>query len=71
MTVQLRTKHHLKFIRLKGGCTGSPESTLVKIHIVGNHMSRLINLFVMDIFQSGKPGTIRESNHASGVSKAY
>ena len=34
--------HHLDFLSLKGGCTGSSESTLVKSHIVGNHMSRLI-----------------------------
>ena len=31
MTVELLTKHHLKFLILKGGCTGSPESTLVKL----------------------------------------
>ena len=35
-------EHHLDFLSLKGGCTGSSESTLVKSHIVGNHMSRLI-----------------------------
>ena len=38
MTVKLLTKPHLRFLSLKGGCTGSSESTLVKI----NHMSRLI-----------------------------
>ena len=38
MTVKLLTEHHLEFLSLKGGCTGSSESTLVKIlHIVGNH----------------------------------
>ena len=30
MTVKLLTKHHLEFLSLKGGCRGSPESTLVK-----------------------------------------
>ena len=40
MTVKLLTKHHLEFLSLKGGCTGSPKSTLVlKCHIVENHMS--------------------------------
>ena len=29
MTVKLLTKHHLEFLSLKGGCTGS--STLVKM----------------------------------------
>ena len=28
MIVKLLTEHHLEFLRLKGGCTGSSESTL-------------------------------------------
>ena len=43
MYVKLLTEHHLEFLSLKGGCTGSSESTLVKCHIAGNHMSRLIH----------------------------
>ena len=31
MSVKLLTKHHLKFLSLKGGCTGPSESTLVKM----------------------------------------
>ena len=31
MTVKLLTEHHLEFLNLKGGCTGSSESTLVKM----------------------------------------
>ena len=31
MNVQLLTEHYLEFLSLKGGCTGSSESTLVKI----------------------------------------
>ena len=31
MSVKLLSGHHLKFLSLKEGCTGSPESTLVKI----------------------------------------
>ena len=42
MSVKLLSEHHLEFLCLKGGCTGSSESTLVKIPIVGNHMSQLI-----------------------------
>ena len=30
MTVKLLTEHHLEFLSLKGGCTGSSEFTLVK-----------------------------------------
>ena len=29
--VKLLTEHHLKFLSLKGDCTGSSESTLVKM----------------------------------------
>ena len=31
MIVKLLTEHHLEFLSLKGGCSGSSESTLVKI----------------------------------------
>ena len=31
MLVKLLTEHHLEFLSLKGGCTGSSESTLVKM----------------------------------------
>ena len=31
MSVKLLTELNLKFLSLKGGCTGSPESTLVKM----------------------------------------
>ena len=31
MTVKLLTEHHLEFLSLKGGCTGSYESILFKM----------------------------------------
>ena len=31
MTVKLLTEHHLDLLSLKGGCRGSPESSLVKM----------------------------------------
>ena len=31
MIAKLLTEHHLRFLSLKGGCTGSSESTLVKM----------------------------------------
>ena len=31
MIVKLLTEHHFEFLSLKGGCTGSFESTLVKM----------------------------------------
>ena len=39
MSVKLLTEHHLEFLSLKGGCTGSSRSTFIKI--VRDHMSRL------------------------------
>ena len=37
MSVKLLTENHLEFLSLKGGCTGSSGSTLVKMWF-GNHM---------------------------------
>ena len=39
MTDKLLTEQHLEFLSLKGGFTGLSESTLVKCHIVGNHVA--------------------------------
>ena len=40
MSVSLLTEHHLDFLSLKGGCTGSSESTLVKIpHCWKSHVA--------------------------------
>ena len=40
MTVKLQTEHHLVFLRLKGGCTGSSEFTHVKIpHCWKSHVT--------------------------------
>ena len=40
MIVKLLTEHHLEILRLKGGCTGSSESTLVKIpHCWKSHVA--------------------------------
>ena len=43
MGVMLLTEHHLEFLSLKGGCTGSSESTLVKMpHCWKSHVTALI-----------------------------
>ena len=31
MNIKLITEHHLEFVSFKGSCTGSSESTLVKM----------------------------------------
>ena len=46
MTVKLLTEHHLEFLCLKGGCTGSSESTLVKMpHSWKSHVTAHTFLF--------------------------
>ena len=40
MRVKLLTEHHLEFLSLKGGCTFSSESTLVKMqHCWKSHVA--------------------------------
>ena len=40
MIVKILTGHHLEFLSLKGGCTGSPESSLVKMpHCWKSHVA--------------------------------
>ena len=51
MTVELLTEHHLKFLSLGGGCTGSSEFTLVKMphcwksHVVA-HLFKLMDKII-------------------------
>ena len=51
MVVKLLTEQHLEFLNLKGGCSGSSESTLVKLpHCWKSHPLALI---VLDEVLSG------------------
>ena len=46
MIVKLLTEHHLRFVSPKGGCTGSSESTLVKIpHCWKSHVTAQLSVF--------------------------
>ena len=48
MTVKLLTEHHLEFISLKGGFTGSSVSTLVKMpHCWKSHVVAQMVLFML------------------------
>ena len=48
MSIKLLTEHHLEFLSLKGGCTGSSQSTLVKMPHVAAHfyvlLSRMLSM---------------------------
>ena len=47
MTVRLLTKHQFEFLSLKEGCTGSSESTLVKMpHCWKSNVTARVSLFV-------------------------
>ena len=52
MSAKLLTENYLEFLRLKGGCTGSSESTLVKLphcwksHVTAQMFWREINKLV-------------------------
>ena len=50
MTVKILTKHHLEFLSLKGGCTGSSESTLVKMpHCWESHVTAQLYCIEVDL----------------------
>ena len=55
MNVKLLTEHHLEFLSIKGGCTGSSESTFVKMphcwksHVMAHNFSFRSGLFTPDM----------------------
>ena len=59
MTVELLPKHNLEFLSLTGGCTGSSESTLVKMqhrwksHVTAHNLSPGISQTEMAPFAFG------------------
>ena len=56
MIVKLLTERHLEFLSLKGGCTGSSESTHVKMpHCWKSHVTALITC--ADLEHSVRGGT--------------
>ena len=49
MSVKLLTDPHLEFLSLRGGCTGSSESTLVKIpHCLKSHVAAHIIILLTE-----------------------
>ena len=62
MTVTLLTEHLLEFLSFKGSCTGSPESTLVKIphcwksHIEGNEAYNNMQVNTFPLHTPSAPG---------------
>ena len=54
MIVRLLTEHHLVFLSLKGGCTGSSESTLVKVSNCWKSRAGALMLFSLQSYTSVK-----------------
>ena len=58
MIVKLLTERHLEFLSLKGGCTGSSESTLVKMsncwksRALAHMFNRIFYAYFNDTFSS-------------------
>ena len=51
MSVMLLTQHHLEYLSLKGGYTGSSESTLVKMpHCWKSHVTAQPYLYLFQYF---------------------
>ena len=60
MTVKLLTEHHLEFISLRGGCTGSSDSTLVKMpycwksHVVAHILITILMSQLKDVLTENR-----------------
>ena len=66
MSVKLLTEHHLEFLSLTGGCTGSSESTLVKMpHCWKSHV--MAHLFRACEPESSSTTRVLSSAHCTGV----
>ena len=73
MTVKLLTEHHLEFLSLRGDCTGSSESTLVKmphcwISHVAAQMPPLFKDYKGNLLQISKMHDISMINRGSNMS---
>ena len=70
MIVKLLTEHHLEFLNLKGGCTGSSESTHVKMpHCWKSHATALL----LNSFQSSPAHVLNLANrfHLYALCRQY
>ena len=55
MNTELLTEHHLEFLSLTGDCTGSSESTLVKMpHCWKSHVAAHIEMLAVILMIPGK-----------------
>ena len=61
MNVKQLTEHLLEFLSLKGGCTGSSESTLVKMpHCWKSHVTAHFRITVFNLISTHAPPTAHQ-----------
>ena len=73
MIVKLLTEHHLEFLRLKGGCRGSSESTHVKIpHCWKSHaLARRYNILSIALIITKRGNSLQLSLTAFTLTTIY
>ena len=68
MSLKLLTKYHLEFLSLKGGCTGSSESTHAKMpHCWKSHVKAHL---VVNEINKKKTWAAREDSDQTGLQYA-
>ena len=66
MSVKLLTEHHLRFPSLKGGCTGSSESTLVKMpHCWKSRVTAHVSMVHKCVHNGQLKHTCSDLNHST------
>ena len=67
MRVKLLTEHHLEFVSLKGGCTGSPESTCQNATLleITCHCSFMIRTHTVNNSKSSEYDQIKPQSHTA------
>ena len=69
MIVKLLTEHYFEFLSLKGGCTGSSESTLVKMshcwrsHVTAHFICNHMGTFRIVQVTFAQPGLLNPQKH--------
>ena len=70
MSIKLLTEHHLEFLSLKGGCTGSSESTLVTLLEISCHGSYVNCLPADDSHEMSSLFSMRSKKDSQKLSSA-
>ena len=64
MSVKLLTEQHLEVLSLKGGCTGSSESTLVEMpHCWKSHVTSQLHFYNHKVSSSGPMNKLSKKAH--------